>query len=61
LNNPLIYYDPSGEYWLVDDIIAGVIGGGINLISNAIQGNIHSLEQKNRKPIGFKTPDKNKD
>lgn len=43
MNNPLIYYDPSGEYWLVDDIIAGVIGGGINLISNAIQGNIHSF------------------
>ena len=43
LNNPLIYTDPSGEVALIDDAILGLIGGTINLISNA--GNIHSLGQ----------------
>ena len=41
VNNPLRYTDPSGEYFLIDDIILGLIGGTINAISNA--GNIHSF------------------
>ena len=39
-NNPLIYTDPTGEYAIVDDIIAAVIGGVINLGVNIYQGNI---------------------
>jgi hypothetical protein len=45
LNNPLRYTDPSGEYALIDDIIAAVIGGVINVAVNAFQGNIHSVGQ----------------
>ncbi|WP_298828197.1 RHS repeat-associated core domain-containing protein [uncultured Capnocytophaga sp.] len=40
LNNPLLYTDPTGEYILVDDIVAAVFGGIINLTVNAIQGNL---------------------
>jgi len=39
-NNPLIYTDPSGEYALIDDIIAAAIGGIVNLVVNAVQGNL---------------------
>ena len=39
--NPFKYTDPSGEYAIVDDVIAAVIGGVINLTVNIIQGNIH--------------------
>ncbi len=45
INNPLKYTDPTGEYAIVDDIIAAAIGGVVNLVSNAIQGNIHSFGQ----------------
>ena len=34
LNNPLKYTDESGEYALIDDLIAGLIGGTINWIGN---------------------------
>lgn len=40
LNNPLTYTDPSGEYVLVDDIVAAAVGGVVNLVSNALQGNL---------------------
>ena len=43
LNNPLKYTDPSGEYFLIDDIIAGFIGGTMNLIGNIIDGNVHNF------------------
>ncbi len=43
LNNPLKYTDPTGEYFGIDDLIAGIVGGAINLISNTLQGNIHNL------------------
>ncbi len=43
LNNPLKYTDPSGEIWIVDDAVLGVIGGGINVLSNL--GNIHNFGQ----------------
>lgn len=39
-NNPLRYTDPTGEYALIDDIIAGAVGGLINLGVNAFQGNL---------------------
>jgi RHS repeat-associated protein len=45
LNNPLIYTDPTGEYFLIDDLIAAIIGGTVNLVTNIIQGNIHSIGQ----------------
>ena len=41
-NNPLIYTDPSGEYAIIDDLIVAGIGGTINLIGNAIAGNVNS-------------------
>ena len=34
LNNPLKYTDESGEYALVDDAFAGLIGGILNWVSN---------------------------
>lgn len=42
MNNPLIYVDITGEWFGLDDLIGFLIGGTINLISNAVQGNIHS-------------------
>ncbi|WP_243765977.1 RHS repeat-associated core domain-containing protein [Polaribacter cellanae] len=41
-NNPLKFTDITGEWFGIDDLVAGIIGGVINLVSNAIQGNIHS-------------------
>jgi len=43
LNNPLLYTDPSGNYAIIDDIIAAAVGGVINLATNAFQGNIHNI------------------
>jgi len=43
LNNPLIYIDPSGEWFVLDDLIAAVIGGAINLTVNLVQGNVTSF------------------
>jgi RHS repeat-associated protein len=45
VNNPLRYTDPDGEWAIIDDLIAAVVGGVINLVTNAIQGNIHSFGQ----------------
>jgi len=42
LNNPSKYTDPSGEWFGIDDLIAAVAGGVINLAVNAIQGNVTS-------------------
>lgn len=44
-NTPLKYTDPSGNYALVDDIFAAVVGGVINLGVNLFQGNIHNIGQ----------------
>lgn len=41
LNNPLKYTDPDGEFWHI--IIGGLIGGTINLVSKAINGQIESV------------------
>ncbi|WP_062176606.1 RHS repeat domain-containing protein [Dysgonomonas macrotermitis] len=45
LNNPLRYTDPSGEWFGLDDLIAAAIGGTVNLIGNAIAGNVNSWAQ----------------
>jgi len=45
LNNPLKYRDENGEWFIVDDIIAAVVGGTVNLIGNAIAGNVNSWGQ----------------
>lgn len=45
LNNPLRYTDESGEYFGIDDLIAAVVGGVVNVVVNAVQGNIHSWGQ----------------
>jgi len=42
LNNPLVYNDITGEWFGIDDLIAAVAGGVINLAVNAIQGNVTS-------------------
>jgi hypothetical protein len=42
LNNPLVYNDITGEWFGIDDLIAAVVGGVINLAVNAIQGNVTS-------------------
>jgi YD repeat protein len=42
LNNPLVYNDITGEWFGIDDLIAAVVGGAINLTVNAIQGNVTS-------------------
>jgi hypothetical protein len=44
-NNPLKYTDPTGEYALIDDLIVAVIGGVVNVVVNAIQGNVNSWGQ----------------
>ena len=45
LNNPLKYTDPSGEYALLDDILAAVLGGTTNLIINLVDGNVQNIYQ----------------
>ncbi|GAB6013454.1 RHS repeat-associated core domain-containing protein [Viscerimonas tarda] len=40
-NNPFKFTDPSGEWLLVDDLVAMAIGGTVNLVVNIVQGNIH--------------------
>ncbi|MDX8339759.1 FG-GAP-like repeat-containing protein [Draconibacterium sp. IB214405] len=42
LNNPLRYNDLTGEYFGIDDAIAAIVGGVVNLTINAIQGNVKS-------------------
>ena len=45
LNNPLKYNDPSGEVLGIDDLIACLLGGSINLVVNLVEGNVHSFWQ----------------
>ncbi len=40
-NNPLRFTDPSGEF--IHIIVGAVIGGAINVVSKAIQGDLHSF------------------
>jgi RHS repeat-associated protein len=41
-NNPLVYSDPTGEWAVVDDLVAMGLGGLYNLGSNLLSGNVHS-------------------
>ena len=44
LNNPLAYTDPSGKFFVIDDLImSAVIGATINIATQAITGNIDSF------------------
>ena len=43
MNNPLLYTDPTGEWFVIDDAIAMLVGGVVNLTINAIQGNVTSF------------------
>jgi RHS repeat-associated protein len=43
INNPMLYTDPSGDWFGIDDAIAFVIGGVVNLTVNLIQGNIDNI------------------
>lgn len=43
-NNPVSITDPKGDYAIIDDLIAIGLGGAINLISNALQGNVSSFQ-----------------
>ena len=45
LNNPLKYVDPEGEYFGIDDLIAALVGGSINVIVHVFSGDIHSFGQ----------------
>ena len=45
LNNPLVYVDETGEWLLIDDLIAALVGGTVNLVINLVQGNVHSVGQ----------------
>ncbi len=42
-NNPIIVTDPDGNWAGLDDAVALIGGGLVNVVSNAIQGNIHSF------------------
>jgi RHS repeat-associated protein len=39
LNNPLMYTDPNGEWFLIDDAVAMLVGGTINWVFNGCQFN----------------------
>lgn len=45
MNNPLRYTDITGEWFGLDDLIASVVGGIVNLGINLLSGNIHSIGQ----------------
>ncbi|MEW6773494.1 MAG: hypothetical protein AB1304_05790 [Bacteroidota bacterium] len=43
LNNPLRYKDPSGEFFVIDDLVFGIVGGAFNVVSNI--NNIQNIWQ----------------
>lgn len=43
LNNPLKYTDPSGEVFVIDDLLVFLAGGTFNVIGNAVSGDIKSF------------------
>lgn len=45
INNPLKYKDPDGEWFGIDDLLASVIGGAVNLGMNLLSGDVHSFGQ----------------
>lgn len=40
-----MYTDPNGEYFGIDDVIAMLIGGIVNSVSQCISGNVHNVGQ----------------
>lgn len=42
-NNFILLSDPNGEYALIDDLIAGAIGGAFNLGSQLLSGNVQGF------------------
>jgi RHS repeat-associated protein len=40
-NNPIIYTDPHGDY--IPQLVAGIVGGTVNLVDQAIKGNVTSV------------------
>lgn len=45
MNNPVMYSDPTGEYFGIDDIIAMVVGGLANSIAQCVSGNVDNVGQ----------------
>ena len=45
MNNLVMYSDPTGEYFGIDDVLAMVIGGGVNAVSQLVSGNVHNVGQ----------------
>lgn len=45
MQNPVMYTDPTGEYFGIDDVLAMVIGGGVNAVSQLVSGNVHNVGQ----------------
>ncbi|SJL20503.1 RHS repeat domain-containing protein [Porphyromonas gingivalis] len=43
LNNPLKFTDPNGELFGIDDLIAAIVGGTINVVVNIVEGNVTSF------------------
>jgi len=43
-NNPLRYTDPTGNWLGVDDLVAGLIGGVVNLGVNIFNGNLAGMD-----------------
>ncbi len=43
--NPIMYRDPDGQWALIDDAVAGVVGGLINLGVQLFSGNVGSIGQ----------------
>lgn len=43
MNSPLMYNDITGEYFGIDDLIAGIVGGIINLGANLLSGNLDNI------------------
>ncbi|MEJ7740371.1 MAG: RHS repeat-associated core domain-containing protein [Chitinophagaceae bacterium] len=44
-NNPLVYTDPDGNIFGIDDLVLGLIGGLINVGTQLISGNVASVWQ----------------
>ncbi|MBV6419610.1 MAG: hypothetical protein DAHOPDDO_00833 [Ignavibacteriaceae bacterium] len=43
-NNPIIFVDENGRWFGIDDLVAAIIGGVVNLGVNLIQGNVHGWD-----------------
>lgn len=41
----MIYIDQNGQWFLIDDLVAAIIDGVVNVVVNVVQGNVHSVGQ----------------